>query len=376
MTKSNPLNLGLAGAAGRGKSFREGILASGLARIHAVCDIDPNRLDQAMADMGASEKYIEYADMIEKSDIDAVIIATPMPFHVPQSIMALERGIHVMSEVPAGVSIEECRRLVETCKNSSCIYMMGENCNYMKPMVLIGELVKAGLFGEVYYAEGEYLHELKELNEMTKWRRKWQTGVNGITYGTHCLGPVLSWMPGDRVCRVSCSGSGHHYVDRQGMPYEQEDTTIMTARTIMGRLIRIRVDMLSSRPMSSRYSLQGTDGCYETGQGVWLKELSPDNQSWLNLQSLEEKYLPDSYKNLHPEILNQSHDGSDFLEIMDFIKAIQSGIQSPIGIHEAMDMTLPGLVSQMSIQQDGKWLEVPDSRDWSSSVTRQPSVHV
>ena len=35
------------------------------------------------------------------------------------------------------------------------------------------------MFGEVYYAEGEYLHELKVLNEVTKWRRRWQTGING-----------------------------------------------------------------------------------------------------------------------------------------------------------------------------------------------------
>jgi hypothetical protein len=49
---------------------------------------------------------------------------------------------------------------------------------------------------------------------------------------------------------------------------------------------------------------------------------------------------------------------------MDFITAIQSGVQSPIGIHEAMDMTLPGLVSQISIQQGGQWLDVPNSRDW------------
>jgi hypothetical protein len=71
MTKSSLLNIGLAGAAGRGKSFKDGILASGLARIHAVCDIDPNRLDQAMADMGASEKYI-----LPKSSTKAMTAAT------------------------------------------------------------------------------------------------------------------------------------------------------------------------------------------------------------------------------------------------------------------------------------------------------------
>ena len=47
-----------------------------------------------------------------------------------------------------------------------------------------------------------------------------------------------------------------------------------------------------------------------------------------------------------------------------FVDAILQGEAPPIGIHEAMDMTLPGLVSQRSIVEGGRWLPVPDSRDW------------
>ena len=53
-----------------------------------------------------------------------------------------------------------------------------------KPCALVKSLSERGLFGDVYYAEGEYLHELKGLNEITKWRRTWQTGIDGVTYGT------------------------------------------------------------------------------------------------------------------------------------------------------------------------------------------------
>jgi len=56
------------------------------------------------------------------------------------------------------------------------------------------------------------------------WRRKWQTGINGVTYGTHSLGPILQWMPGDRVVSVCCAGSGHHYRDPRGAEYEMEDS--------------------------------------------------------------------------------------------------------------------------------------------------------
>jgi len=50
--------------------------------------------------------------------------------------------------------------------------------------------------------------------------------------------------------------------------------------------------------------------------------------------------------------------------VWEFVNAVVNGCPPPIGIHEAMDMTLPGLISQRSIAEGGRWLEVPDSRDW------------
>lgn len=370
MSDIEKLNVGIVGAVGRGRSFKEAFEASGVARIHAVCDINEAQLGKAMETLGASEKYVHYGEMLDKSDLDAVVIGTPMPLHVPQAIEALKRGLHVLSEVPAGVSIEECRELVRVCNQSNAVYMMAENYIYMKSNILIRELVRKGLFGEVYYAEGEYLHELKELNEITKWRRRWQTGINGITYGTHSLGPILQWMPGDRVVRVSCVGSGHHYKDSRGDYYEQEDTCVMLAKTQKGRLIKIRVDMLSNRPHAmTNYSLQGTKGCYESARSVlemdkiWLEDKCKDMNTWMDLWELQE-YLPDIWRNPPEEAIRAGHGGGDYYVVLDFINSIVNNQPCPIGIHEAMDMTLPGLVSQESILREGEWLEVPDSREW------------
>jgi predicted dehydrogenase len=170
------LRLGIAGAGGRGGSFKNACEALGI-RVHAVCDADRTRLDEAAVRLGADEKYIDYDEMLGQSALDAVIIGTPMHLHATQSIAALECGIHVLSEVTAAVSIDECRRLVQACKRCNAVYMMAENCNYMKPNIMVAEMVARGLFGQTYYAEGEYLHELKALNEITPWRRRWQSGV-------------------------------------------------------------------------------------------------------------------------------------------------------------------------------------------------------
>jgi len=371
MGKNEKLNVGIVGAAGRGASFRSAIEASGRARVHAVCDVKEDALEEAMERLGAQEKYSDYEQMLEESDVDAVVIGTPMQFHASQAVSALRRGLHALSEVTAGVSIEECREIVSACNASDAVYMMAENYTYMRPNVLVRALAQGGLFGDVYYAEGEYLHELKGLNEITKWRRRWQTGVNGITYCTHSLGPILQWFAPRRAVEVCCAGSGHHYEDPRGDQYENEDSCVMLCRMEGDGLVKIRVDMLSDRPHAmTNYQLQGTEGAYESARAagetnrVWLRAVHGDPGAWHDLAELEEEHMPDLWRNPPEAALKAGHGGGDFFEVLDWLNAIFGEAPCPVGVHEAMDMTLPGLVSQLSIEQEGAWLPVPDSRTW------------
>jgi predicted dehydrogenase len=320
--------------------------------------------------MGAVEVFSDYLDMLNQADIQAVFIGTPMPLHADMAVAALERGLHVLCEVTPAVSVDECKRLVKAASESKASYMLAENYTFTHENQLVKTLVEKGLFGKTYYAEGEYIHELKELNEMTPWRRKWQTGINGITYGTHSLGPILQWMPGDRVVSVSCAGSGNHWTDARGEHYENEDSCVMLAKTAFGALIKIRVDMLSDRPHAmNNYSLQGTLGAYESGRTVeeahrvWLRSRASNPEKWENLWSLEPEHTPELWRDR--ELLDGvTHGGGDLLELIYWRDVILGVRENELGIHQAMDMTLPGLISQESIAQGGVWLPVPNSRDW------------
>jgi len=363
------LKFGVVGAVGRGRGFFSAITANPQAHLEALCDINAEGLAQTADSVGVAGRYADYEQMLDEAGLDCVIVGTPMPLHAAQVIMALERGIHVMSEVPACVSVAEARQLVAAVHASRATYMMAENYTYMRPNVLVKAIARAGLFGEMYFAEGAYLHELKGLNEVTQWRRKWQTGINGCTYPTHSLGPVLQWL-GERVVSLMCTGTGHHYRDPRGDIYENEDSTTMLCRTTSGALVEIRVDMLSNRPHNMTwYALQGTTGCYESARGlgdqpkIWLADRC-ENVEWIPLEDLAEEFLPDEW--LHPSEaqLQAGHGGGDYLEVQDFVRSILDGTPPPVGIHEALDMTLPGLISQQSIAQGGVWLEVPDSRRW------------
>ena len=369
---SKEIKVGIVGAAGRGRGFFSAFVNNPNTEITALCDLNEEGLKETAVNCGLEKcgLYGDYEKMVEKAGIDAVVIGTPMQFHIPQAIMALERNIHVLSEVPAGVSIEECRQLVETKNKSKATYMMAENYCYMRDNILVLHIAKEGLFGEMYYGEGAYIHELKGLNEITKWRRKWQTGIDGNTYPTHSLGPVYQWFGNERVVRACCFGSGHHYQDPRGDYYENEDTTTTICRLEKGGLIELRLDMLSNRPHNmTYYSVQGTKGCYESARGFGDKPkinlLDRHGETgWHDLQELAEEFLPDEWLNQCEEAKKAGHGGGDYMEILDFVNAIVNSTEPPIGIHESMDMTLPGLVSQQSILQDSVWLDVPNSRDW------------
>jgi len=335
--------------------------------VFAGCDINRDTLERHCERLGITKRFSDYQALLD-SGPDAVVLGTPMPLHAPQAAAALRRGVHVLSEVPAVVDLTQAWELAEAARASSAVYMMAENYCYLKQVGVVREMVRQGLFGDLYYGEGEYLHELKELNQLTPWRRIWQTGRNGVTYGTHSLGPLLWWFQ-DRVVTVSGFGSGHHYRDPRGARYENEDTCLMLCRLASGGLVRVRVDMLSNRPhLMTYYALQGTKGCYESARGcgdvdkLWLADRSADRNTWSPVSDFSAEFLPENWRRWGQEAAKAGHGGGDFLEVMDFLTAIREGAAPPVDIYAALDFSLPGLVSQESIARGGEPLPVPDFR--------------
>jgi predicted dehydrogenase len=371
--------VGVCGGYGRGRHLTQLLQRIPAIRVQALCDIDRDGLRRDNQALGVARLFFTFEEMLDQVDLDAVVIATPMPFHVPQSMAALARGLHVLCEVTAAVSIDECRALVAACRDSEAIYMLAENMNYAREVVAVRELVKRGAFGTPYYCEGGYVGDAKDLARLTPWRRRWQLGINGIPYITHNLGPMLQWMPGERVEAVCCAGAGFQYDDPEGRPYEAEATCTMLGRTTSGRQVVIRSDFLSNRPPIGVYNdLQGTDGSYasarsphDPGRGwsqqgppephrIWLKSRSA-TPVWEDLDAIAGDVLPHAWTTRAPDGPSGAYDS---LLLDDFVRAIREEIPVPIGIHEAMDMTVPGLASQQSIANGGEWIDVPDSRTW------------
>ena len=112
---SKKIKVGIVGA--RGKCMIMGLQNCENVEITAICDLDEAVLKEISEKYNIPNTYRIFDDMLE-SDIDAVIIATPMQYHVMQTLAALEAGKHVMSEVTAGVTMDELHWLVEAVEKS------------------------------------------------------------------------------------------------------------------------------------------------------------------------------------------------------------------------------------------------------------------
>src|SRR5436190_6639140 len=106
---------------GRGASLAQAIGLAAGAELAALCDANEERLARAATSTSVSKTYTCYEAMLD-SDLDAVVVASPMPLHVAHSVAALRAGKHVLSEVTAATSLEQCYELRDTVRATSCKY--------------------------------------------------------------------------------------------------------------------------------------------------------------------------------------------------------------------------------------------------------------
>lgn len=369
MTTDRPIRLGIVGVGNRGADFAALLRSLGkhAVEVTAVCDTEEAALSRTVEHFPKAATFASLNSLLDADAAEAVLVSTPMPLHAPMSVACLERGVHVLCEVPAAVSVDEARALVRATEASDAIYAMAENYIFSTPNRMVRALAHAGCFGEIYWVRGAYLHELREMNEETPWRRTWQTGVRGITYPTHSIGPLLDWNGGDRITKVACAGSGSHHVDPRGEPYH-DDTATLFGRLASGGLAEVRLDMVSDRPHAmDQYELQGTDGAYECPRGsegrVWLRELDPAPR-WRPLaEAFEEVRVARGLPPLEPVPPDTGHGGGDYFVLRDFVAAIRDRREPETDVHRALDLTLPGLLSTRALEE-ARWVDVPDSRTW------------
>ncbi|BBI33503.1 Gfo/Idh/MocA family oxidoreductase [Cohnella abietis] len=396
----HPIRLAIVGG-NRGGRFKKTLSTlSKLVRLVAICDLRQEVIVQWQTDFPGLVGYSDYDQMLNDQGIDAVLLASPMLMHARQSIQALNAGKHVLSEVIASHTIEEAWELVETVEKTGLTYMLAENYCYERESLTVQNMADKGLFGELVYLEGGYIHDLRHAvhtpDGSLTWRGELHRDYDGINYPTHSIGPIAKWLGlgrsgGDRLAELSAFSSNsrslRHYFENKfgpGHPAAQEsywrqgDSAVANIVTENGVLITLRVDWTSVRPHNMHhYSVQGTEGAYLSrrydGEDdlIWIQDQSPLiappwggelEGRWEPFDSYRAKYDSTSWIQLDKDAGGAEHGGSNHLVLEEFALAILGNRRPAIDVYDAVEWSSIFPLSVESRASGGASVAFPNFR--------------
>ena len=140
------LNIGVIGIANQGEYDLSNVAGENIV---ALCDIDDNYLAAAAPKFPKAVTYNDYRKLLERKDIDAVVIATPDHTHAPATLAALESGRHVYCEKPLTHTIAEARRVTETARKHKRVTQMGTQIHASGNYRRVVELIQSGAIGDI-----------------------------------------------------------------------------------------------------------------------------------------------------------------------------------------------------------------------------------
>ncbi len=147
---SETVVLGLIGCAGRGKSLMSWFQTAPDARIAAVCDVYKPHREQALEIMeGKADAYEDFRRVLDRKDIDAVLIATPPHWHPLMTIMACEAGKDVYCEKPMCSTPIEGRAMIKAARANHRITQVGTQIHANENYHRVVELVRSGMLGDI-----------------------------------------------------------------------------------------------------------------------------------------------------------------------------------------------------------------------------------
>ncbi|PPF51681.1 oxidoreductase [Clavibacter michiganensis] len=398
------LSLGIVGAGQFAGQFAK------LFRIHPdvdrvlITDLLPERAEELVAREGLDGAVASFDALLE-SDVDAVALFTQRWTHGPLVVRALRAGKHVYSAVPMAVSEEEIAEIIEAVRETGLTYMMGETSYYNPATVFARKKVAEGAFGRIFYAEGDYVHDMDlgfyaayQYSGGADWKRT--ASYPPMHYPTHSIGGVLGAIPGHAVS-VSCIGvrddRGDGVFDREvsqfGNDFSNATALFELDNGGIMRINEMRRVGYPSQIRESRFRYFGTEASLEqiATVSVWQdkqdvtdisEELTTrpsmplDDPSLAHIAPELREAFVSGYAPVHDEDrlpavyhgVPSGHEGSHHFLVDDFVRAVVDGTLPPVNAWVAARYTMPGIVAHRSALQGGERLDVRDFGDAPAST--------
>ena len=371
----NP-KIGIIGVGGRGTSLLGNLLAAD-AQVVAICDVVQEKAEHAQsliekAGQKSPTLYTkgdhDFESLVAREDLNFVLIATPWNWHVEMAVASMKHGKHTAVEVPAATTIEDCWKLVDTSEQTRRHCTMLENCCYGYNETLVLRMVHAGLFGDLLYGEGAYLHDLREELFSNKgeglWRRTVSTERDGNLYPTHGLGPVANYMGiqrGDRfdyIVSMSTPQRGLEAYRKAHVPssdpkwtehYIAGDMNTSLIKTAKGLTITVKHDVSNPHPYDRINTIAGAKGVFADYPPRIYFDGQEGGEKWGSI---------DPYKQYEHPLWKEEgsiaqkvggHGGMDYIMLYRLLQCMREGLVPDMDVYDAATWSAPGPLSRLSV---------------------------
>ncbi len=367
-----------------GKKFKVAIIGLGfgaefipiyrkhpLAEMYAICQRNETHLNKIGDTFDIAKRYSRYEDVLADPDVDFVHINSPIPDHASMSLAALRAGKHVMCTVPMATSVDECRQIVETVKQTGLKYMMAETVVYSREFLYIRELYRNGDLGDIQYMQASHPQD------MDGWPEYWERMIP-MHYATHVVSPVLGLVDGCAEY-VSCFGSGQVREDiaqKSGNKFAVESCHIKIKDSeVSAHIWRFLYD--TARQYRESFDVYGTKRSFE-----WA--LTEGEEHILHTAKKPEPKIPSrvtvpDYAHLLPEPIRKftrsiqdadhlsfiqggGHGGSHPHMVNEFLTALNEDRDPWPNAVQSANWTCVGICAHQSAQKGGEIVKLPE---WS-----------
>lgn len=409
--KNGQLELGIVGLGQRGYTLLQDVILPQGVRVAAICDNDDARLsiygntEGEGNELGRRERTValieragqeapivfdRYDDMLAMESLDCILVSSSWDTHIPYACKAMRAGKYCAMEVGGAYAIEDCWELVRTYEETGVPCMIMENCCYGRDELMVMNMVRQGLFGEVVHCEGGYRHDLRDEvsygRENHHYRFRNYLGRNCDNYPTHELGPIANILGINRgnrmVSLVSMASKGvglHDYLlrekgedyDATNMHFEQGDVITTIIKCAHGETITMTLDTTLPRYYSRAFMVQGTHGMYtEDNHSVFLDPQDHENdfkwkEHWDNATKYYEQYDHEIWTRFQSGEIKGGHGGMDWIEFEELWAAVRDykegrHTEAPLDIYDAAAWMAITPLTEQSIALGSMPVSIPD----------------
>jgi hypothetical protein len=213
-TGKDKVRIAFIGVGGRGRNHLKNILRNKDVIVPAIAVTQKLVRDMShpKVDVYTGDEYA-YRNLLERKDIDGVIISTPWLWHTKMAVDTMKAGKFAGVEVSAATTLPECWDLVNTHEETGSHCMILENVCYRRDVMAVLNMVRQGVFGDLVHARCGYQHDLRnvkfndgitdsgggvEFGEHALGEARWRTQHSLLRdadlYPTHGLGPIANMM--------------------------------------------------------------------------------------------------------------------------------------------------------------------------------------